>query len=458
MSQFHVQEEKVPNGLVLGSLDHEKIPPLPSPDWGFQLHTLILACGERGKGKTYSIASLLNRLFREKYITRVYLLTTTYESNTTLHTFPVRQEDVYEDPHQGQLAVANIEKKVKEEALIHQTILEYNKDYRELMTMKNEGVPYSMIAEDLKTYFILMKKAILWIYLDAYYRFKKQLRNGKPNISYQDHKLISEGIAIYKGETMNIKSFLEKLFETEDELEDTYKGMERAADIIKLITSGSKKAKVEYNDFDGKDETEWPEFFPEVPLEKPVPFFMIDDMSHTDVYNIGSKNPLINVALRHRHIGGPGYGLSIICCMQYYHSFPKSFRNNLQIIQFYYTADTTTIEHVWREVSGMGITWDMFKVLYRQACQPSLNSQEDKDKHHFLYIDKNRDVIGRDYDTRFIFQRESIDDLLNRVHSSKRKTKIESDDSNDDNTEDKNHERYQEFLTEMKSKKVKQFK
>ena len=123
-----------------------------------------------------------------------------------------------------------------------------------------------------------------------------------------------------------------------------------------------------------------PWFYPPIRLRRPTPLLFIDDCSHSPIYSPGRSNPLVNATLRHRHIGGKGFGISIQFAVQTFKSgVPKALRNNVMQFLVFKTHDLGTIEDIYREV-GAFCSEEEFHELYSLAIQ---------DGHDFLLIDLN---------------------------------------------------------------------
>jgi hypothetical protein len=120
----------------------------------------------------------------------------------------------------------------------------------------------------------------------------------------------------------------------------------------------------------------------------------------------------VNLTLRHRHLGGQGYGVSLQFAVQTFKSgVPKALRANTMQFLIFKTNDLSTILDIYQEV-GAYCTKNDFISLYFQAIQ---------DPHDFLLIDTNpRDemrVFRRGFDTFLIMpesksNKRSVEDLL----------------------------------------------
>jgi hypothetical protein len=74
-----------------------------TPDDQIKMHQLLLAVAKKGSGKSTAVCNLLSFLKKDKVLDRLFVITSTYESNKPLFDFlglPVEKEDVYnpDDP------------------------------------------------------------------------------------------------------------------------------------------------------------------------------------------------------------------------------------------------------------------------------------------------------------------------------------------------------------------------
>ena len=115
-----------------------------------------------------------------------------------------------------------------------------------------------------------------------------------------------------------------------------------------------------------------------VELDKPCPLLLIDDMSHTNLFQDSKKNPFINLCLRHRHLHD--VGITIFICVQNYRAgITRSLRSNMRVFFIFPTKDQTQLEDIYREIAEC-VTKEDFLALYHQAV--------DGQEHSFLTIDK----------------------------------------------------------------------
>lgn len=142
-----------------------------------------------------------------------------------------------------------------------------------------------------------------------------------------------------------------------------------------------------------------------IALPRPYPLVIIDDCSHSQIYSLSKSNPFINLCLRHRHIGGEGYGCSIFMLVQNFKTgVPKPIRQNLQQFFIWRTADRNQLEAMWEEFANL-VDFDTFSQIYHHAT--------DADRHNFLTVDMNpidpRAHFRKNFDTvLYVKNREEL--------------------------------------------------
>lgn len=146
-----------------------------------------------------------------------------------------------------------------------------------------------------------------------------------------------------------------------------------------------------------------------VDLPRPYPLVIIDDCSHSQIYSLSKGNPFINLCLRHRHIGGEGYGCSIFMLVQNFKTgVPKPIRQNLQQFFIWRTADRNQLEAMWEEFANL-VDFDTFSQIYHHAT--------DADRHNFLTVDMNpideRANFRKNFDTVLFVKNR--DELINNI-------------------------------------------
>ena len=118
---------------------------------------------------------------------------------------------------------------------------------------------------------------------------------------------------------------------------------------------------------------------PDPKRKRPSSLLILDDLSHNKIYLPSTKNPFINLVLRHRHVGGKGYGCSIFMMAQTFKSgIPRVLRQG-GVSQFiiFPSKDKTNIREMYEEF-GSACTMEDFIAMYDLAT---------KEVHHFLLVD-----------------------------------------------------------------------
>lgn len=89
-----------------------------TPNDQIKMHQLLLAVAKKGSGKSTAVCNLLSFLRRDKVLDRLFVITSTYESNKPLFDFcklPVDSEDVYNPDQNAKDIIDDIISKVKQE-------------------------------------------------------------------------------------------------------------------------------------------------------------------------------------------------------------------------------------------------------------------------------------------------------------------------------------------------------
>lgn len=113
--------------------------------------------------------------------------------------------------------------------------------------------------------------------------------------------------------------------------------------------------------------------------EYPKPLIIMDDLSHSPIYSVSSNNPFNNLALRHRHIGGRGFGVSIFMMVQTFKTgIPRALRQGA-VQQFFVwkTNDNTNLQQMYEEMAN-ACTYPQFLQMYQIAT---------REPHNFLTVD-----------------------------------------------------------------------
>jgi hypothetical protein len=331
-----------------------------SPPQYFTLPTTMAAVGPRGRGKTYNLCLWNKWMFENEYFTRFFVISPTYESNDPLKTIPTRPGDVFTS--------------VEESVAALQTIIQ-------------------RVILDVEWF-----KAITETYSEHYEDYLKHDRN----ISRMDRDKVS----YLRGMQKEIESFYEQ-YELMNEMMDPksksikYTLKHKVNPPPKTIDS---ILGVRYDDHH-------PWFFPPPKLRRPVPLLFIDDCSHSPIYAPSRTNPLVNLTLRHRHLGGQGYGVSIQFAVQTFKSgVPKALRQNTMQFLIFKTADSNTVIDIYEEV-GAFCRKEEFLQLYDQAIQG---------KHDFLLIDLNAKdesrVFRRNWDTFLVIHSEADENEVEEIY------------------------------------------
>lgn len=141
------------------------------------------------------------------------------------------------------------------------------------------------------------------------------------------------------------------------------------------------------------------------PKNIPVPYccLLVDDMSHTDIYSSGADNPMINLTLRHRHLGGNEeykVGISLMFLVQNFKTgVPKVIRENTQVFCLWKTMDKKLLEDI-QEQLGTIVSKEQFMAMYSYAAD---------EQNNFFTIEPFRP----EEDKRF---RKNLNEYLNPKH------------------------------------------
>jgi hypothetical protein len=328
-----IEEEQIPQGLPNVEVPYQKTQPIPWDPSLFKLHTLASYVGSRGKGKTNAATNLILRQVKDGYFTRVFIISPTYDSNEVLHEIPVRPSDIYRDYTNASGAINDITRKVIQDITLFKNRNVYSKLYNKFMEAKNKGELYDDMSQKDRAYMEEMQNKIAKVYMNLQFR----MEYNPDKISPADSYMAEHAEFPPSDQTSN--------------LED--------------------------------DVQEWPHFIPPYSMKHPVPCLFIDDMSHSDIYGTGRSNPLVNLSLRHRHLGGPGFGITIYFAVQTFKTgVPKALRTNCQQFFIFQGSDVGVLESMYEEFAGL-CSRETFFALYDKAVG------EDPQSHDFLTVDKN---------------------------------------------------------------------
>jgi len=142
------------------------------------------------------------------------------------------------------------------------------------------------------------------------------------------------------------------------------------------------------------------QYRPPPSMKKPSILVIVDDMSCTDLYSTSNDNPLNNIVLRHRHIGG--LGLSMFFLVQNFrHGMAKFMRQNMQQFFLWPVNDKKLVEGIYEEFANI-CSFEQFLRVFALATE---------DSHSFLTIDP----FNPDPDERF---RKNFDQFIIIPHIS----------------------------------------
>lgn len=331
-----------------------------SPPQFFTLPTTMAAVGPRGRGKTYNLCLWNKWMFENEYFTRFYCISPTYESNDPLKTIPTRVNDVYTSVDQSVEALNSIIQCVLQDVEWYKVITErYTECYAEYIALDRNVSR----MEKPKVKFLRM--------------MQKQIEDF-----YNNYIALNEMMEV---KSKSIQFTLSHRPEPPKKTIDSILG-------------------TRYDD-------NHPWLWPPPSLRKPVPLLFIDDCSHSPIYAPSRTNPLVNLTLRHRHLGGQGYGVSIQFAVQTFKSgVPKALRQNTMQFLIFKTNDSGTILDIFEEV-GAFCTREEFLQVYDQAIQ---------DKHDFLCIDLNAKdesrIFRRNWDTLLVIRAETNEDEVENIY------------------------------------------
>jgi hypothetical protein len=331
-----------------------------SPPQFFTLPTTMAAVGPRGRGKTYNLCLWNKWMFENEYFTRFFIISPTYESNDPLKTIPTRPTDIFTDIDSSVQSLNTIIQNVIQDVEWYKAMTEtYPEHYTEYI---KENRDVSRMEKTKVKYLRLMQRQI--------------------QSFYDNYKAMNE---LMEPKSKSIQFTLSHYTEPPKKTIDSILG-------------------TRYDD-------NHPWFYPPPQIRKPVPLLFIDDCSHSPIYAPSRTNPLVNLTLRHRHLGGQGYGVSIQFAVQTFKSgVPKALRQNTMQFLIFKTNDSGTILDIYEEV-GAFCQRDEFLQLYEQAIQ---------DKHDFLCIDLNAKdesrIFRRNWDTFLVIRAESNEEIVEDIY------------------------------------------
>jgi len=331
----------------------------------FLLPTTIAAVGPRGSGKTYAISKWVHYMFSRMYFTRFFVISATYESNPTLHIIPTRTNDIYTDLESAPDALGTITDEVEKDAAWYN---EMTGPYAEAYAKwEKKGKKPKRMKKDVLDYLYSKQKIIALYYKGVMDRHKANVDSGRP-VNKTDELILSRSTVPPETHFVRIMRGVQFYYEDQEE----------------------------------EEEKVW--FFPTPFLLRPQPILFIDDASHSPLYSTSRANPLVNLVLRHRHVGGLGFGISIVFAVQTFKTgVPKALRGNTMQFLLFKTQDLSVLEEIWKEIGGI-VTWEEFQRIYHRAVQ---------DKHDFLLVDSNvkdeRHAFRRGWDVILIREQTLLD-------------------------------------------------
>lgn len=333
-----------------------------SPPQFFTLPTTMAAVGPRGRGKTYNLCLWNKWMFENEYFTRFYVISPTYESNDPLKTIPTRPGDIYTSIEQSVTSLNTIIEAVLQDVEWFKAMTEtYPEHYAEYVSVERD---VSRMEKTKVKYMRLMQKQIQEFY-NNYKQLNELMEPKSKSIIY------------------TLSHYVEPPEKTIDSILGT-----------------------RYDD-------NHPWFYPPISIRKPVPLLFIDDCSHSPIYAPSRTNPLVNLTLRHRHLGGQGYGISLQFAVQTFKTgVPKALRQNTMQFLIFKTNDAGTILDIYEEV-GAFCNRDEFLSLYNQAI---------RDKHDFLCIDLNAKdesrIFRRNWETFLVIRSEMNESEVENIYQN----------------------------------------
>lgn len=341
-----------------------------SPPQYFTLPTTMAAVGPRGRGKTYNLCLWNKWMFEHEYFTRFFVISPTYESNDAVKQIPTRPSDIYTSVEQSIDALMSI---------------------------------ISCVEQDAGWY-----KEITGKYTETYEKYRKLNRNTA--------KMDRSDVAYMREMQRSIEAYYQSFDEMNTVMEIPCKSI-----VYTLRHKPNPPNKSLSSILGTRYDDTHPWFYPPPKMKRPVPLLFIDDCSHSPIYAPSRSNPLVNLTLRHRHIGGQGFGLSIQFAVQTFKTgVPKALRQNTMQFLIFKTNDIGTILDIYEEV-GAFVDKKQFVELYEQAIQ---------DKHDFLVIDMNakseKRIFRRGWDTFLIIYKQRDLDQFSLPTEDEDSLKLES--------------------------------
>jgi len=127
--------------------------------------------------------------------------------------------------------------------------------------------------------------------------------------------------------------------------------------------------------------------------QRPSLILILDDLSHSLLYQPTRSNPFNNMLLRHRHIGKVGINIHMLV-QNWKSGIPKFARENLTQLIIYKTHDETALKGLWEQTLQGHLPYEKFRKLFDEATdQPYsfLMVDYNKKKHHPSMFRRNFD-------------------------------------------------------------------
>jgi len=136
----------------------------------------------------------------------------------------------------------------------------------------------------------------------------------------------------------------------------------------------------------------------------PAVFLICDDLMGSACYTNSPKNKLMNLCIKHRHVG-----ISIFFILQALKQLPKPIRANCSIYCLYRYNSKDIIKDMFEEVSGT-LTEELFEKIYDSATE---------EKYCCLVLDQTRKdlIIKQNWDTLIVLDKNKkkiAEDKLNK--------------------------------------------
>ena len=121
-----IQSYRIPGGLQNKKIEYQKNPvPIVPPDL-FELHSLVLFVGARGKGKTHAMVTLALAYKNFGSINRIFIMSPTIKSNKIFDVLNVPEEDLFHNADEAVSEFKTIVNKMEEEVRLYQNYLKYH--------------------------------------------------------------------------------------------------------------------------------------------------------------------------------------------------------------------------------------------------------------------------------------------------------------------------------------------